>query len=127
MLRWIGIALAGLAAVVILKSFRAEYSFLLKITVLLLLGIPAAAVAAQALDAVQALGAQAGISDDMLSLLIKALGVCLITQIASNLCSDCGESALALGVELLGRGVILMMAIPLAASLISWCMAWINT
>ena len=126
MLRYIGICLAALAAVVLLKNIRTEYAFAVKFAVLVLLGVPIAALAFQVIQEVRALSAQAQIDETMLLLLIKALGISIVAQVASNVCSDCGESALALCVEMLGRGSILLMALPLAGRLLSWCMTWIN-
>lgn len=56
-----------------------------------------------------------GTSDiqEYLGLLLKALGVSLTTSLASDLCRDAGETAIANGVELLGKCEILALSIPL--------------
>ena len=120
MLKIVGLCTAALAAIIVLKNVRSEYAFFLKLAVLLLIGVPVVGLAAEAISQLQALSAQAGIDSDVLKLLVKALGICLTAQLAANLCQDSGESALASAVELLGRGAILLMALPLAAQLISW-------
>lgn len=119
MLKIVGLCTAALAAIIVLKNVRSEYAFFLKLAVLLLIGVPVVGLAAEAISQLQALSAQAGIDSDVLKLLVKALGICLTAQLAANLCQDSGESALASAVELLGRGAILLMALPLAAQLIS--------
>ena len=126
MLKIVGLCTAALAAIIVLKNVRSEYAFFLKLAVLLLIGVPVVGLAAEAISQLQALSAQAGIDSDVLKLLVKALGICLTTQLAANLCQDSGESALASAVELLGRGAILLMALPLAAQLISWSLTWID-
>ena len=126
MLKIVGLCTAALAAIIVLKNVRAEYAFFLKLAVLLLIGVPVVGLAAEAISQMQALSAQAGIDSDVLKLLVKALGICLTAQLAANLCQDSGESALASAVELLGRGAILLMALPLAAQLISWSLTWID-
>lgn len=126
MLKIVGLCTAALAAIIVLKNVRSEYAFFLKLAVLLLIGVPVVGLAAEAISQLQALSAQAGIDSDVLKLLVKALGICLTAQLASNLCQDSGESALASAVELLGRGAILLMALPLAAQLISWSLTWID-
>lgn len=126
MLKIVGLCTAALAAIIVLKNVRSEYAFFLKLAVLLLIGVPVVGLAAEAISQLQALSAQAGIDSDVLKLLVKALGICLTAQLAANLCQDSGESALASAVELLGRGAILLMALPLAAQLISWSLTWID-
>ena len=126
MLKIVGLCTAALAAIIVLKNVRSEYAFFLKLAVLLLIGVPVVGLAAEAISQLQALSAQAGIDSDVLKLLVKALGICLTAQLAANLCQESGESALASAVELLGRGAILLMALPLAAQLISWSLTWID-
>ena len=126
MLKIVGLCTAALAAIIVLKNVRSEYAFFLKLAVLLLIGVPVVGLAAEAISQLQALSAQAGIDSDVLKLLVKALGICLTAQLAANLCQDSGESALASAVELLGRGAILLMALPLAAQLISWSLTGID-
>lgn len=126
MLKIVGLCIAALAVIIVLKNVRSEYAFFLKLAVLLLIGVPVVGLAAEAISQLQALGAQAGMDSDVLKLLVKALGICLTAQLAANLCQDSGESALASAVELLGRGAILLMALPLAAQLISWSLTWID-
>lgn len=62
----------------------------------------------------------------MLKILLKALGLCLVAQIASDVCKDCGESALSTSVELVGKLSIVLMALPVAAQLIEISLGWIN-
>ena len=126
MLKIVGLCTAALAAIIVLKNVRSEYAFFLKLAVLLLIGVPVVGLAAEAISQLQALSAQAGIDSDVLKLLVKALGICLTAQLAANLCQDSGESALASAVELLGRSAILLMALPIAAQLISWSLTWID-
>ena len=46
-------------------------------------------------------------------ILIKALGICLITQLASDACRDAGEAALASKADLAGKVTLLVLALPL--------------
>lgn len=48
-----------------------------------------------------------------LTLLIKALGVAIITQVAMQICNDSNNKTLAFGVELSGKIAILSMCIPM--------------
>lgn len=50
--------------------------------------------------------------------LIKALGIALLTHLTAELCRDCGESTVAGGVETLGKLEILALCLPLIGSVL---------
>lgn len=50
---------------------------------------------------------------------LKAAGVCLLTQMAADTCRDAGETALASKAEFAGRVLMLMLAVPLFEELLS--------
>lgn len=50
---------------------------------------------------------------------IKALGVAVLVQIASDICRDCGESSIASGVELVGKIEIIILCLPMMEKIIS--------
>ena len=52
------------------------------------------------------------------SLLLRGLGVALLTQVCSDLCRQSGEAALAGGVELAGKAEILLLCLPQLRSLV---------
>jgi hypothetical protein len=47
------------------------------------------------------------------AILFKALGICLLTQLAADACRDAGENALAGKAELAGKLLLLTLALPL--------------
>ena len=59
----------------------------------------------------------AGLSEGSVSLMLRAAGVALLTEFASQLCKDAGEGALAGRVEFGGRAALLAMSVPLVTGL----------
>ncbi len=57
------------------------------------------------------------LNDSYLELLIKILGIAAVTKIASDICKDSANSALATVVELVGKSVILAMCFSLIKTL----------
>lgn len=127
MLKIFLIALIGLAVIVLLKELKPEFALLLKFATLLLLGFLAFTGIGDAISEIFSLGESVSIDNALLKILLKALGLCLVAQIASDICKDCGESALSTGVELAGKLSIVIMALPVAAQLIEISLEWINT
>lgn len=60
----------------------------------------------------------ASLNADHLNVLIKASGVAIISEMASLICSDSGNSGLANAIKLLGSAVILWFSIPVFQSLV---------
>ena len=46
-------------------------------------------------------------------ILIKCLGICMVTKIASETCKDCGENSIASKIDLAGKAVVLTFSMPL--------------
>lgn len=65
------------------------------------------------LSSLKELLSQADMPDEYGLVLFKSLGVCLITQMASDACKDAGETALASKAELAGKVALLTLALPL--------------
>lgn len=64
------------------------------------------------------LSGRAGMSGEHSLLLIRATGIALIAQFASQLCRDAEENALAGRVELAGRTALMGMTLPLLTELL---------
>ena len=54
----------------------------------------------------------AQIADEPFVLLFKAVGICIITQLAADVCRDCRETAMASAVETAGRAAVLLLSVP---------------
>ncbi len=55
----------------------------------------------------------AKISEKYSSILFKSLGICFLSQFASDSCKDAGETSLASKVEMIGKIAIVTIALPL--------------
>lgn len=55
----------------------------------------------------------AGISDQLLSILLKSTGVSLLGELACLICSDAGNASVGKAVQLLSNAVILWLSLPL--------------
>ncbi len=56
---------------------------------------------------------ESGLSNEYTQILFKALGVCLVTQLAADACRDAGEPGMAAKAELAGKWMLLTLALPL--------------
>jgi hypothetical protein len=59
-----------------------------------------------------------GLDNDLLNVLLKAVGVGLIGEIAGLICADGGQAALGKAVQILTSGIILWVSLPLYSQIL---------
>ena len=98
---------------VILRQTRPEQAMAVALAAGLVIMVLVLPQVAPVLDSLKEPLGQAKQPDEYGLVLFKALGVCLITQLASDACKDAGETALASKAELAGKAALLVLALPL--------------
>lgn len=58
------------------------------------------------------------LNEEMMRVLLKAVGIGLVAEITAMICSDSGNNALGKAIKLIAAGVILCISIPLFESLL---------
>ena len=116
---------AGLVATVlalILGQYRMEFRMLVTAAVTLLLMAMVLEQLSPVLEQLRSTMELTGLTGDYAAILFKAVGICLLTQLAGDVCRDSGESSIASKIELAGRAAILLTAMPLIQEVLVW--AW---
>lgn len=121
-LKIMGFAITGLVAVVLLKRVKEEYALFVSLLTGLALTLTAISLLEPVLEYI-------GVFADMpqtksyASIIFKSAGIAIITTVASDLCKDCGESALGNKLELCGKALIVSMALPLIKTVFDSCLS----
>ena len=68
----------------------------------------------------------AGIEKENISLLMRALGICVVTQFAADICYDNSCSSIAAAVELAGRVGAIALVLPMLKSVAQLAIGLIN-
>ena len=121
----IAAAAAGLVVTVlalILGQYRPEFRMLVTAAVTLLLMAMVLEQLSPVLEQLRSTMELTGLTGDYAAILFKAVGICLLTQLAGDVCRDSGESSIASKIELAGRAAILLTAMPLIQEVLAW--AW---
>ena len=69
-------------------------------------------------DFVHQLYANTGTDPDFLRIMLKSVGVGLVAEVASLICTDAGNAALGKTIQILATAVILWLALPLMNALL---------
>ena len=112
------LAVLGVCAALTLKQWKSDLLPLLRVGMVLLFGFAALTAVTPALTYLTRLGETAGVTP-YAEVLLRALGIALLTQYAAEICRECGEGAAASGVEMTGKIEILLLALPLIDEILS--------
>lgn len=118
-LKIILIAICAAFASLILKSFKSEMSVFVLISAGILILLLTLSSLGGFFNEIQNVISQTGISNDVVKMIFKVVGVGLMCEVASNICSDVGAGNLAEYVLIGGRIAILVVCFPVIKNLIS--------
>lgn len=113
-----GISIISVMICLLLKKTNPEFSMVIAIiTGIFILGLIVLNMT-PVFDALNSLMNNMHINNAYFKAVMKALGICYITQLAADTCRDAGYSAIAAKVELAGKICILIISLPLFENLI---------
>lgn len=113
----VGGSLVTLVLGLVLKKRNADVATVLDLVICcMLLGI-AMGFLSPILDFFQQLAQASRLDNEKLEILMKATALGIISQIASMLCADAGNSALGKGIEIVAVCAILWISLPLLTAL----------
>lgn len=108
-----GVGIIAAILAVMLKRHNAEYAIALSLITGAFIFISILSKVSPAISQIRGLLSCTGMSAEYGLILFKSLGICFLTQFASDSCKDAGEGALASKVELAGKISIVIIALPL--------------
>lgn len=108
--------IAGILSLTLKKQDK-EYSLLVSIAACLMVTAITVTYLKPVFSFLSELEALGDLRADMLSVLIKALGVALASEISSMICTDAGNASLSKAIQLLGGAVILYLSVPMFSTL----------
>lgn len=97
----------------VFDSTAKEYGVMIKVAAAA--GIAAAVMGClvPAIKRIEDMYSRISADEAYLTLMLKALGICYLTQLAADICRDSGEGTLAVQAELAGKTALLLISLPL--------------
>lgn len=90
-----------------------DFSVLLTMTACCIVAAAAASYLEPVLSLLLELNKTAGKQTQMLEILLKAVGISVVSELAGSICGDAGNSSLGKILQLVGSAAILFLSIPL--------------
>ncbi len=103
--------------VMLLKQYHKAFGILAGIAVCAAVLMTVLPQAERILQTAENIYLQSRLEQEYFQILCKAVGISWLTQLAGDLCRDCGETAIASAAELCGRILLTLLALPLFLTL----------
>lgn len=115
----VGLAIVAVCVVVLLRQYKPEYALMVSLICSVVIFAAVLGELIPAFDTIRSMMQQVQIDGQYIEILLKSLGICFITQIASESCRDAGESAIASKIELAGKLMLVVLALPMFEEIVS--------
>lgn len=118
----VSIGVLAVVAVIVALTLRpknAEIALMLTVACAVLILLAVLSQAGQIIGTVNSIVAAAQINTGNIAILLKVVGICLLTEFAVNTCRDAGCQSLAGNVSLAGKLLVTVTALPLYTDILN--------
>lgn len=118
----VSIGVLAVVAVIVALTLRpknAEIALMLTVACAVLILLAVLSQAGQIIGTVNSIVAAAQINTGYIAILLKVVGICLLTEFAVNTCRDAGSQSLAGNVSLAGKLLVTVTALPLYTDILN--------
>lgn len=119
----VGLALVAAVLVVVLRPLRPEMALLLSVAAGVVLFLLVVDKVAAVVGVMRELAGRAGVNALYLGVILKIVGIAYIAEFGAQVCRDAGEGALAAKVELAGKVLVLVLAVPVLVAVLDTLLA----
>ena len=114
----IGIGLTALAILIILRQYKPEFALYVSLIAGIIILTMILTKVTGVIHLIKDVSNRAGINSQLIGLLLKITGIAFLTEFATSVSNDCGESAIANKIELGGKMIIIVISLPIISSLL---------
>jgi stage III sporulation protein AD len=119
MIQVVGLGLVATFLILLLKEQKPIFASLLATFVGVILFISLAGKIAEVIGVLQALATQAQVNHLFLDTILKIIGIAYIAEFGAQVTRDAGQGSIASKIELTGKVLIMVMALPIITTIIN--------
>ncbi len=119
MIKIVAFCIVTVLIAVVLKKYNSIYSVLISVAGCIFVILMIAEDFFSIVSKVTSLASDFSYTYSYIKLMIKTLGICIITQIVSDMCIDAGEKAMSTIVETGAKVTVIAMMMPLFETLVN--------
>ena len=110
--------LIALLVYIILQRQGKDFSIALSLTVCVMIAVSAIQLLSPVMEMIEQIIAISNIDRDLVAIILKVVGIGLISEIAVLICNDAGNASMGKTLQILATAAILVIAVPLFTGLI---------
>ena len=122
-----GLAVVAAVVCLLLRQYRPEYAMVVSLGCGALLFAAILDTLTPVFAVMDGLMQKTSMDPAYVGAIAKTLGICYVTQLASDACRDAGQTAIASKVELAGKVFVLLIALPMFEQLVEIAFSLIGT
>ena len=103
----------------VLRQYRPEFAIFVSLACRVAVVLYVAQGIGQVMEELELLFSNTLLSEELIQVVLKCLGVCILTELAGQTCRDAGENAIGAKIELAGKVTLVVVSIPLFQQLIN--------
>ncbi len=122
-------ALAVVAAIaaVTIKKYNGETALMLSIACGVILLMSVISFAGSILQTVNSIAAASDMNIEYIKILLKVIGICIVTELAVSVCKESGQQAIAANVTLAGKILIMVTSLPLYSEILNTVVSLVSS
>ena len=114
----IGIALIAVFIILLLRQYKPEFVTHISIIAGILIFLIILPKMSAVIELLKNFTDKLGVNSEFFNILLKITGIAYLSEFATNICKDAGETAVASKVEIGAKVIIIAMSIPILGSVI---------
>ena len=121
------LAVVAVIMIVTLRTKNGEIAIMLGISCSVIILLSVLSQVSEVVSMVNQIIAVSDISTSYIVILLKVIGICLITEFAVNTCKDAGSQSLANNVSLAGKLMVTITSLPLYSDILNTVLSLVKT
>lgn len=113
-----GAALICAALIILIKQYKPEFGFSVSVIATVIIFSFILPNLSDVISYVSEIAGISAVTEDNFKIMLKCLGICVITKLTSDACRDCGQEALSSKAEMAGKVIVISISIPLFSELL---------
>ena len=114
----IGIGFIAACAALVLRQHRPEMALQVGLAAGILIFFIIIFKLSAVVDLLSSFADRAGVEPRFMGIILKVTGIAYLSEFAAGTCKDAGESAIASKIEMAGKVMIMVMAVPIVGALL---------
>ncbi|WP_413379794.1 stage III sporulation protein AD [Alkalihalobacillus sp. 1P02AB] len=123
----VGLGLIATFLALVVKEQKPQFAFLLTVFVGVFIFLFLIDEIAKVIQMLQSIAEQASMNMIYLQTILKIIGIAYIAEFGAQIAKDAGQAAIASKIELAGKVLILVMAIPILTAVIEMVISFLPT